>query len=428
MEHPASPPQRPQAWVDENISSLDCGMSYQPLIHHESIRLLKLLPAIPDTPTRTRTVECTMSERSMAECKGKYVALSYTWGNPMAKREIIVNGKPAFITENLHAALTHLLGLEGLLASLLEDCELWVDAVCINQQDTTEKFAQVANMRDVFANAQWVVAWMGPSADGSDELLRDVKIFSSLDTARGDEPSFSPEALQAFLAREWWSRMWILQEFMVPRTMVWLVCGHSYTHSYQLGGALDAALAYMDRASYYIVETPFRDMLAWRMYLLLLKERFLEQKGLQMMYLIGATKDAKCADPRDRIFALLGLLREEERRHITCDYKSSPCEVFCNAIRVMAMDPDAGKATKVVEVVDMWKRSSFLARGGGKLLQEHDPLQKVVPARWDCDGIACSSLSLCLCIPERAKLSGKHVVQALIMGSDQRHNPETSEG
>jgi hypothetical protein len=108
----------------------------------------------------------------MEECKRKYVALSYTWGNPVARREIVVNGKPAFITENLYAALTHMLGLDGLLGSLLEDCELWIDALCINQQDAAEKFVQVANMRDVFANAGWVVAWMGPSADGSDELLR----------------------------------------------------------------------------------------------------------------------------------------------------------------------------------------------------------------------------------------------------------------
>jgi hypothetical protein len=350
----------------------------------------------------------------MEECKRKYVALSYTWGNPVARREIVVNGKPAFITENLYAALTHMLGLDGLLGSLLEDCELWIDALCINQQDAAEKYVQVANMRDVFANAGWVVAWMGPSADGSDELLRAVRDKEEsrlLDVlVEGGELPFSPLALQSFLTRDWWSRMWILQEFMASYDF-WFLCGHSYIHQYVLFGVLNAVLTYMDRASYYIVDTPFRDLLPWRMYLMLSKERSLSGNGVPLMELIEATKDAKCTDPRDRVFALLGLMSEEEKQSITCDYESAPCEVFCNAIRVMAMDTGVGRAAKVREEVDfyLWEQC-FEAH------QAHDPLEPVVPARWACDGIACSSLSLCLRIPERAKMSGKHIVQALIMG------------
>ncbi|KAK0641836.1 heterokaryon incompatibility, partial [Cercophora newfieldiana] len=143
-----------------------------------------------------------------------YVALSYTWGDATSRREITVNGKPAYITENLHAALTHILGLKGLLSALIkESCKyyLWIDALCINQQDPAEKFVQVANMRDVFANAQWVVAWMGPAADGSDELLRDINAHSPSSDS-GEQMQFPPAELQAFFSREWFSRMWILQE------------------------------------------------------------------------------------------------------------------------------------------------------------------------------------------------------------------------
>ncbi|KAG7284532.1 hypothetical protein NEMBOFW57_010907 [Staphylotrichum longicolle] len=361
-----------------------------------------------------------MTERTMTECKERYVALSYVWGDATAaRREIIVNGEPAFITENLHAALTHMLGLQGLLASLLGECELWVDAVCINQQDATEKFKQVAHMKAVFANAQWVVAWMGLAADGSDELLRALNETGSVaTTAEGgsgqlEEPSFCPKALHAFLAREWWTRMWTFQEFMVP-FMLWFVCGHSYAHSYDIFGALNKAMSYLDRTYYYIFETEFSNLLAWRMHMLLLHERFMEEKELPLLDLIEATKDAKCTDPRDRIFALLGLMGQDEKRHLNCDYKSSPCEVFCNAIRVMAIDPGVGRAAKVTETVDLWKR---LPSRGGTKLQEHDPLQQVVPARWECDGIACSSLTLCLHIAQSAKTSGKDIARALIMGS-----------
>jgi hypothetical protein len=96
------------------------------------------------------------------------------------------------------------------------------------------------------------------------------------------------------------------------------------------------------------------------MHLCLLKGRFSGSGGLPMMYLVEATMDFKCSDSRDRIFALLGLLPEDERACITTDYNSSPCEVFCNAIWVMALDNDPAKAVKVTEVVDLWKDSTIL--------------------------------------------------------------------
>ncbi len=440
MDPPPSTSQHPQPWVAQNVSSLDCGMSYQPLSYNDSIRLLKLYP-LSGTAT-SPTLECTMSERSMAECKGRYIALSYTWGNnPTARREILVNGQPAFITENLYAALTHILSLdsEGWLAGHIRDCELWVDAVCINQQDAAEKFAQVANMGDVFANAKRVVAWMGASADGSDELLQAMYNASgsittttattattSTTVTTGGQPSMmSPLALQAFLTRDWWNRMWILQEFMIPKIICFL-CGHSYTNLYDLFEALAKYLLYLDQASGDIVDAELWDLLTWRTNLLLSRERFLKEKELQLMHLMEVARDTKCTDPRDRIFALLGLMGQDEKRRITCDYRSSPCEVFCNAIRVMAMDADPTRARKAREAVDLWKSSAEL---GGEKLQEHDPLQLVVPARWACDGTACSSLSLCIRMPEFAKVSGKQIVQHLIRAQNRSkaaRSPEIS--
>lgn len=51
----------------------------------------------------------------------------------------------------------------------------------------------------------------------------------------------------------------------------------------------------------------------------------------------GRGERFELADPRDSIFALLGLIMPEERQDITCDCNSSLCEVFWNVIRVTAM-------------------------------------------------------------------------------------------
>ena len=48
---------------------------------------------------------------------------------------------------------------------------LWVDAICINQEDQTEKGHQVSQMRDIYKGADEVLIWLGPSNDDIDSLL-----------------------------------------------------------------------------------------------------------------------------------------------------------------------------------------------------------------------------------------------------------------
>jgi hypothetical protein len=80
-----------------------------------------------------------MSEHSIDESRHKYAALSYTWGNMHDTTEIVLNGSPAIVTVNLYIALRHIRHISGLLGNLLQPLYLWVDALCINQQDQSEK-------------------------------------------------------------------------------------------------------------------------------------------------------------------------------------------------------------------------------------------------------------------------------------------------
>jgi len=45
---------------------------------------------------------------------------------------------------------------------------LWVDAICINQSDDTEKAVQVAEMHHIYQKATSVYVWLGPASDTSD--------------------------------------------------------------------------------------------------------------------------------------------------------------------------------------------------------------------------------------------------------------------
>ena len=77
-----------------------------------------------------------------------YLAQSYVWGSPDVKKQIFVHGQPLLLTENLHAALTHLQPLSSFVeegvARASAELYLQVDAICINQKSLDEKISSCA--------------------------------------------------------------------------------------------------------------------------------------------------------------------------------------------------------------------------------------------------------------------------------------------
>jgi hypothetical protein len=163
-----------------------------------------------------------------------YEALSYAWGREGTYNEsrVAVAGGHLKITYNLDTALRHI---------RLRDRTrvLWIDAVCINQSDDVEKSDQVAQMRDVYEFASTVLVWLGNEGLHSEtglKLLEDL-LHKTYVRDRDQYPYwFSPhqnwwhilpkEALNDILYRDWWNRVWVLQEVAVAKR-VRLICGYN---------------------------------------------------------------------------------------------------------------------------------------------------------------------------------------------------------
>ncbi|KAI1281090.1 heterokaryon incompatibility protein-domain-containing protein [Xylaria sp. FL0933] len=86
--------------------------------------------------------------------KGRYKALSYVWGSPKVTEMVIFNGENHDVTINLACAMRHLRSSEEILT-------IWIDALCIDQSNISEKNRQVAMMRDIYAGAEEVVVFLG---------------------------------------------------------------------------------------------------------------------------------------------------------------------------------------------------------------------------------------------------------------------------
>jgi hypothetical protein len=149
-----------------------------------------------------------------------YEALSYVWGPEMPQRSIIMNDKDLNIRENLWLALHHL-RLES------EIRVLWIDAICIDQLNIDERNHQVAHMGMIYNRASRVIVWLESSDESS------LLAFCSLNPGEWTgifNPSMLMEgnkklnAIYSLLTREYWKRLWIIQEFLMARDFV-IQCG-----------------------------------------------------------------------------------------------------------------------------------------------------------------------------------------------------------
>jgi hypothetical protein len=122
---------------------------YSPLSDSNEIRLLDLQPRRPGEGIKCITRHVKLSE------KPQYEALSYMWG-PKEHRQIEIDGAIVEVRHDLWDALLE-------LRPQKDTRTLWIDAICINQDDISERNHQVTQMGTMYKNAVRCVAWLGLS-------------------------------------------------------------------------------------------------------------------------------------------------------------------------------------------------------------------------------------------------------------------------
>jgi hypothetical protein len=127
---------------------------YRPFSDPRSeIRLLALDPASAfEAPLVGSLLHAPLADSGNFEC------LSYTWGEIGLAGTLLLSGHEFCIYESVDAALRR----------LRRDSEvrvLWLDAICINQEDNAEKSIQVPLMRQIYQQASQVCVYLGEAKD-----------------------------------------------------------------------------------------------------------------------------------------------------------------------------------------------------------------------------------------------------------------------
>ncbi|KAF2729079.1 HET-domain-containing protein [Polyplosphaeria fusca] len=174
---------------------------YSPLTSETNeIRLLVLLPDEFDAQVR-----CELYHDELAPGLA-FTALSYTWRDAKIRKAITVNEVSLDVTTNLHDALQHMRDSD-------ESRTLWIDAVCINQEDEKERGAQILRMRDIFSLATGVEIWLGKEEDEFDaKAMLLVQKLSKM--VSGTERALL-RAVNRLFEQPWWTRVWVIQEALL---------------------------------------------------------------------------------------------------------------------------------------------------------------------------------------------------------------------
>ena len=138
---------------------------YSTLLYDDTIRLLKLLPASDDA--NDCGLSCGLEDCRLSD-DPSYEALSYTWGQPIFPEVLHTPNGVLKITENLALALRRLRFKDRVRY-------LWIDAVCINQNDATDKSRQVAMMGSIYKSARQVICWLAQADETISDAMETLK-------------------------------------------------------------------------------------------------------------------------------------------------------------------------------------------------------------------------------------------------------------
>jgi hypothetical protein len=312
------------------------------------LRLVTLANGEWDDP-----IQCHLHHVYLDE-KPLYEALSYVWGDATITRDIHISGNRFAVTANLEIALRF-------LRLKKEPRCLWIDAICINQNDIPERNRQVKRMRDIYSSASRVLTWLGEGSDDSDKGMAEIEDIGRLIIKHDKDlplPTGTPEqfsqlqinlenrnwsALFGIMQRKYWTRIWIVQEFASSGSFGvqsdgkgdrgLIGCGLTWMPRYLFNNAI-FFISYLTRSvNNFIMKDndymePFRTMLSMGRIPAFQMSHVLSiiDENPSIFDLMRSTSFLNSTDPRDKIYALLGLAHEMPG--FSADYAESVQQIY----------------------------------------------------------------------------------------------------
>ncbi len=321
--------------------ALKSSFQYAPLVGVPSdrqFRLIKILPAKTDGK-----VHIELQQHDLINCP-VFDAISYCWGKRTAKIPVVCNGSILLVSPTVASALSRL---------RLRDrtSYLWCDAVCINQNDVSERQQQVQIMQRIYGKANQVIVWL-QSEDRLDAFgnfsriafdglryyskieVPSLERAAQLDEEEGDSLQCKIKgfgnALDYIVNQAWFERIWCVQEVVVARRVT-VLCGPDEISWKTFRRGLSAAVFWDARFSRTVIAVQRDDHITLRLKALAepVQPEANEPSWSFLLRLLVRYRSRKSTDPRDKVYALLGLvLRHYDQIDVSPSYEASKADLY----------------------------------------------------------------------------------------------------
>lgn len=266
------------------------------------LRLTSLTDTISDSDWIGKDeISCTIESFNLQDMRGKFNAISYTWGDQNHKRPILINSKTFWVSVSLWNLLREILmhpmpDPRMILSHYSGSCKItdqefthvWVDQLCIDQAQLDEQNHQVKLMSGIYIGAKHVIV----CPDDHERSLYE----------------FTPGIEQ----NKYWNRLWIIQEIMLAESLWVLYRG-------------DLSTWHRVREEWiHYSRLPVPAIVHRKITPGIMKNNFALHRALELF------SAQKCRDPRDKVYGLMGIVHEKER--IEIDYNKEAPEVYWDAI------------------------------------------------------------------------------------------------
>ncbi|KAF5618340.1 het-6-heterokaryon incompatibility [Fusarium sp. NRRL 52700] len=321
-------------------------LTYQSLTSSTGFRLLRILSDGGQDILRCRMFDADLA----AQETPRYIALSYTWHEeslPKTFRPVLINDKYLNVSLNLWNFLQNYRETGG-------ERIIWIDQICINQDDKDECVQQIGQMCEIYQRASRDLFWIGEPGENAEAVLDLLSSLNRLENhlleSEVSRPGISallnpifmrtiglPEhdspvwgSLMQFISRTAFQRAWIIQEVAVSRKPA-IFCG-----------LLMLSFDVVGRAATFLVESSwikvFHQMYSvsgaasFIMSMMNCRVRHQEGEHQSLSLLLASTRRFKATKPVDKIFALINLAESGRKDPLPPalkpDYRKSVVEVF----------------------------------------------------------------------------------------------------
>ena len=334
-----------------------------------------------------------------------YTALSYAWGDapPSEAITLILEGKTLAITKNLKEAILSIGDAVQQKGHLL-----WIDAICINQNNIPERNSQVLTMDLIYKNAQEVRVWLGPSSEESDRGMQGIQYFYSRmleifheEKARHgqfDVREFlhgldrcTPASLNLHLnhygvpetelwkdivhlfERDWWQRAWVVQEATCPVETVFQCGSHQFDWKV-LAIFLIIVVEFFTHEEKRAKELTSIVTAGIKFHLVELGRKNLEQE-ITLLEVLDLLRFQKCRDPRDKVYAARGIAADVGPTQLLPQYQSSIQMVYTDVVRFL------------IDNSPLHRRLDFLGYAPGPMMRKTVSFTSAIPSwlpDWTC--------------------------------------------